>query len=82
MLATGLLVALGAFFTGPSVTATTTRRAFVAGFGWVRRRGELVGVRTGPVGTWVYAQRKLLRIAASLSSPTVEAADHGVPRPR
>jgi hypothetical protein len=64
LLAAGLLVALGAFFTGPSVTATTTRRAFVSGFGWVRRHGELVGVRTGPVGMWVYAQRKPLRIVA------------------
>jgi hypothetical protein len=64
LLAIGLIVAAGAFLTGPSVTAVRTRRAFGSGLSRVRRRGELAGLRTGPVGTWTYAHRKGLRISA------------------
>ena len=59
-----LLVAIGAFFTGPSVTAVKTRRALSSGLGWIRGRGEQAGLRTGPVGQWTYQYRMGLRIGA------------------
>jgi hypothetical protein len=61
----GLVVAAGAFFSGPSVTAVRTRGAFVSGLGWLRSEGEHVGLRTGPVGRWTYAHRMGLRICAA-----------------
>ncbi len=64
LLVVGLIVALGAFFTGPSVTAVRTRNAFSAGLGWLRATGERAGLRTGPVGRWTYAHHTGLRIAA------------------
>ena len=36
LLVVGLVVAIGAFFSGPSTTAVQTRSAFGQGFGWVR----------------------------------------------
>jgi hypothetical protein len=64
LLVVGLVVAIGAFFTGPSATAVRTRHGFVSGLGWVRASGERAGLRTGPVGRWTYAHRTALRIAA------------------
>jgi hypothetical protein len=64
VLAVGLVVAAGAFLTGPSVTAVRTRGAFAHGLGRIRQGGEHAGVRTGPAGTWTYAHRKALRICA------------------
>ena len=64
VLVIGLVIAAGAFLTGPSVTAVRTRGAFTSGFGWLRHGAEHLGVRTGPVGTWTYAHRRALRIAA------------------
>jgi hypothetical protein len=64
ILVVGLVIAAGAFLTGPSVSAVRTRQAFTSGLAWVRRGGEHAGVRTGPVGTWTYAHRKGLRISA------------------
>lgn len=64
MLVLGLLVAIGAFLTGPSVTAVRTRHAITSGIGWVRAGGERAGLRTGPVGRWTYAHRKGLRAGA------------------
>ena len=61
LLVVGLVVAAAAFFTGPSATAARTRRAISGGLRWLRERGELHGVRTGPVGRWTYANRKALR---------------------
>lgn len=66
LLVLGLVVAAAAFFTGSSVTATRARRSVSSGLGWIRDRGELVGLRTGPVGTWTYAHRKALRIGATM----------------
>jgi hypothetical protein len=57
-------VAIGAFFTGPSVTAKRTRAGFVKGFDWVRSSGERRGVTTGPAGQWTYSHRNALRICA------------------
>ncbi|HEY5358185.1 MAG TPA: hypothetical protein VIJ82_11005 [Streptosporangiaceae bacterium] len=64
VLVVGLVVAAGAFLTGPSVTAVRTRGAFGSGLGWLRRTGAQAGLRTGPVGTWTYAHRRALRICA------------------
>jgi hypothetical protein len=64
LLVVGLIVAAGAFFTGPSTTAVRTRGAFKAGLGWLRASGENAGLRTGPAGTWTYAHRKVLRVGA------------------
>jgi hypothetical protein len=64
VLVAGLVIAAGAFLTGPSVTAVWIRGAFTRGLDRVRRGGEDAGVRTGPVGTWTYAHRKALRIGA------------------
>ena len=64
LLVVGLVVAVAAFFTGPSVTAVKTRRAIVSWFGWLRRFAERKGVSTGPVGEWTYSHRKGLRVSA------------------
>ena len=64
LLVLGLMVAAGAFLSGPSVTAVRTRHALASGLGWLRASGEHAGLRTGPVGTWTYAHRKVLRIGA------------------
>src|SRR5262249_8209194 len=54
LLVLGLVVAIAAFFTGPSVTAVRTRAAFVKGFDWIRSTGERRGMSTGPAGRWTY----------------------------
>ena len=64
VLVVGLIVAIAAFFSGPSVTAVRTRGAFKSGFDWLRRSGEHAGVSTGPVGRWTYTRRRALRITA------------------
>jgi hypothetical protein len=64
LLVLGLIVAIGAFLTGPSVTAVRTRGAFTSGFGWLRSSGERKGLTTGPAGRWTYAHRHALRICA------------------
>jgi hypothetical protein len=63
LLVVGLIVAAGAFFTGPSAAAVATRSALSSGPGWLRRRGESAGLSTGPAGRWTYAHRQALRIA-------------------
>jgi len=64
VLVLGLVVALGAFMTGESVTAVRTRRSLAHGIGWLQGGAESAGFRTGPVGTWVYAHKRALRIGA------------------
>ena len=64
VLVVGLIVAAGGFLAGPSVAAVRTREAFQHGLAWIRHGGERAGVRAGPVGTWTYAHRKVLRISA------------------
>jgi hypothetical protein len=64
VLVVGLVVAVGAFLTGQSVTAVRTRQSLAHALGWLRGSAEQAGLRTGPVGTWVYANKQLLRIAA------------------
>ena len=62
VLAVGLVVALGAFVTGPSHTAVRIRSALKSGLGWIRSFGERRGVSTGPAGEWTYLHRRGLRI--------------------
>jgi hypothetical protein len=64
LLVVGLIVAIGAFFTGPSAAAVATRSAFSSGLGRLRRGGESAGLSTGPVGRWTYTYRHALRIGA------------------
>jgi hypothetical protein len=64
LLVVGLIVAIAAFFTGPSVTAVRTRRGLSRGIGWLRTGGERAGLRTGPVGSWTFQHRTALRISA------------------
>jgi hypothetical protein len=64
VLAVGLVVAIGAFFTGPSHTAVATRSGIKSGTDWIRHYGERRGVSTGPVGEWTYLHRKSLRVGA------------------
>jgi len=60
----GVIVAVGAFLTGPSTAAVATRRAMKSGIGWVRERGEQRGLNTGPVGKWTAAHKTVLRVGA------------------
>jgi hypothetical protein len=64
VLAVGLVVAIGAFLTGPSRMAVQIRSALKSGMNWIRTFGERRGVSTGPVGEWTYLHRRVLRIAA------------------
>jgi hypothetical protein len=64
VLAVGLVVALGAFITGPSRMAVQIRSALKSGMDWIRNFGERRGVSTGPVGEWTYSHRRILRISA------------------
>jgi hypothetical protein len=64
LLVVGLVVAIGAFFSGPSVTAVRSREAVKSGFARIRGFGEREGVTTGPVGRWTYRHRQALRIGA------------------
>jgi hypothetical protein len=64
LLVVGLIVAIAAFFTGPSVTAVRARGAVTGALGWLRSSGERAGLRTGPVGRWTYQHRHALRIGA------------------
>jgi hypothetical protein len=64
ILVLALVIAAAALVTGQSVTAVRTRQRLAAGIGRLRGGAEQAGLRTGPVGTWVDANKQLLRIAA------------------
>jgi hypothetical protein len=59
LLVAGLVVAVGAFFTGPSAAAVRTRHALSSGLGRLRHGGQ-----SGPASRWTYAHRHALRIGA------------------
>jgi hypothetical protein len=61
LLVIGLVIALGAYLTGPAKSAVSIRRHLADGLGWLRGRG---GLRTGRFGEWVGARKSLLRICA------------------
>jgi hypothetical protein len=58
----GLIVALGAFLTGPSAASVRTRATLERGIGSLRGGAEAAGWQTGRVGTWTYAHKRALRI--------------------
>jgi hypothetical protein len=62
LLVVGLVIAAGAFLTGPSSVAVQTRRAVTAGVDWLRARMEGRGLHPGPVGAWTGAHKRLLQI--------------------
>jgi hypothetical protein len=62
--ALALVVAAGAFLSGRSVTAVRTRESLSHAIGWLAGGAERAGFSTGPVGTWVYANKRALRIGA------------------
>jgi hypothetical protein len=66
VLVLALVVAAGAFLTGQSVSAVRTRESLARGIGWLRASSEQAGFRTGPVGSWVYANKRALRVGAVL----------------
>jgi hypothetical protein len=64
VLVLALVVAAGAFLSGQSATAVGTRQGVAGAIGWLAGGAERAGLRTGPVGTWVDANKRALRIAA------------------
>ena len=64
ILVLALVVAAGAFLTGRSVTAVRARQGLTGAIGWLQGSAEHAGLRTGPVGTWVGANKRVLRITA------------------
>jgi hypothetical protein len=62
LLVVGLVIAAGAFLTGPSSVAVQTRRALTAGVDWLRARIESRGLHPGPVGAWTGAHKRVLQI--------------------
>jgi hypothetical protein len=64
ILVLALVVATGAFLTGTSVTAVRTRQGLAGAIGWLQGGAEQAGFSTGPVGAWVYANKRALRIGA------------------
>ena len=62
LLVIGLVIAAGAFLTGPSTVAVQTRRAVTSGVDWLRARIENRGVNLGPVGAWTAGHRRVLQI--------------------
>jgi hypothetical protein len=66
-----LVVALGAFFTGPSVTAARTREALKKGIGSVRGSTESAGLNTGRFGAWTFAHKRLLLVASVVGGALV-----------
>jgi len=59
-----LVVAAGAYLTGPARAAVAVRGGCARALGALRRTGEAHGVSTGPVGTWIHANRRLLQVGA------------------
>jgi hypothetical protein len=64
VLVLALVVAAGAFLTGQSVTAVRTRQSLTNAIAWLQGGAERAGLRTGPVGHWVYEHKRALRIGA------------------
>jgi hypothetical protein len=64
VLVLALVVAAAGLLTGQSPTAVRTREGLTGGLGWLRGSAEHAGLGTGPVGSWVYANKKILRIGA------------------
>jgi hypothetical protein len=67
----GLLLALGAFLSGPSAAATRTREVLTRGIGSARGRAQSHGWNTGPVGVWVHGHRTPLRTVTLVAAGLV-----------
>lgn len=61
----GLVLALGAFLVGPSVSAVRTRSALQRGIGSLRGSAEAAGWNTGRFGTWSFAHKRMLQVAVA-----------------
>jgi hypothetical protein len=61
VLVVALVVAIAGWLTGPGGAAT--RRALSGGIGWLRGGAEHAGLDTGPVGSFVYTWRTVIRWA-------------------
>jgi len=66
-----LIVGLAAFLTGPSTGAVRTRRFIEGGVGSMRGSAESAGWDTGWVGSWTFAHKRALRIAAVIAGGLV-----------
>jgi hypothetical protein len=64
VLVLALVVAAGAFLSGRSVTAVRTRQGLSNAIGWASGGAQRAGLSTGPVGTWVGANKRVLRVTA------------------
>jgi hypothetical protein len=64
LLVLGVVIALGAYLTGPAKSAVSIRQHTADGIGWLRGRGEGAGLRAGRFGVWVGTHKNLLRICA------------------
>jgi hypothetical protein len=67
----GLVVALGAFMTGPAPGAVRARRFVEDGVGSLRGGAEAAGWNTGPVGAWTFAHKRGLRVAILIAAGLV-----------
>ncbi|HSE70715.1 MAG TPA: hypothetical protein VLA97_08145 [Nocardioidaceae bacterium] len=68
-----LVVAVAAFFTGPSEGAVKTRSALTSGIGALGGRAEAAGWKPGRVGTWTAAHTRALRIGVVVAAGLVLA---------
>lgn len=66
-----LIVAFGAFFTGPSETAVRTRAALTKGIGALRGGAESAGLNTGRFGAWTFAHKRMLLVASVVGGALV-----------
>jgi hypothetical protein len=62
----GLVVALGAFLTGPSSFAVKTRATFEGGLGSLRGGAESAGWNAGRFGTWVFGYKRALQATVAI----------------
>lgn len=69
--ALALIVALAAYFTGPSNAAVQARTKLAGGIGSLRGRAENAGLNTGRVGGWTFAHKRLLLIASVVGGALV-----------
>ncbi|WP_157557652.1 hypothetical protein [Intrasporangium oryzae] len=63
---TFLVIALGAFFTGPSTSAVRTREALGKGIASLRGGAESKGLRTGRVGAFAFAHKRALDLSVAI----------------
>lgn len=67
----GLVVALGAFVSGPSAAAGSLRVRAARGVASLQGSSDAAGWRTGPVGPWTYRHRQALRGGVLLTAGLV-----------